>query len=565
MKIIQQEDGSSQLIAEYEQKECKVTIPFADQASVSNALSCWLVSLKIGLKHKEIEHKFASLPAVAMRLEMNEAINNCFIINDAYNSDIESLSIAMDSMNQHKQFHKRVLILSDFVETGKNSEQLYARVASMLKQHGIDRFFGVGDQLITCKSKFPENSTFFRSTEEFLDKVGSASFSNELILLKGARRFGFERIAKFLQKKKHQTVLEIDFNALVHNLNYFKGLLKPETRLMVMVKAFSYGSGIVEVSNLLAHQRVDYLAVAFPDEGIELRKAGIGLPIMVLSADWDAMAGMIENRLEPVVYSTEQLLHFAEMVKVYGIKSYPVHIEIDTGMHRLGFLEEEIDELLQIKSQFTSLKIQSVFSHLVGSDEENHDDFSIQQTRIFNRCCKKIEKSLNYKFIRHILNSAGIERFPDFQMDMVRLGIGLYGLSRLGPENVKNISTLKTVITQIKSVKRRKTVGYNRNGKAESDKVIAIIPVGYADGFPRKLSNGNGKVCVNGKIASVIGNVCMDMTMIDVTGLNVDKGDEVIIFGDELPITVMADSLDTIPYEILTNVSRRVKRNYLYE
>ncbi|GAB4284617.1 MAG: bifunctional UDP-N-acetylmuramoyl-tripeptide:D-alanyl-D-alanine ligase/alanine racemase [Marinilabiliales bacterium] len=551
--------------ASYKGKKISFKIPFIDDASIENAIHACLLMIYLGYDNETIAQRMLNLSPVAMRLELKEGINNSIIINDSYNSDIGSLSIALDFVNQQQQHNQKLVILSDILQSGKNPELLYKEVADLINKKNIDRFIGIGKLIGTYKKYFKPDSHFYLDTDEFLDNIQKYNFQNNIVLLKGAREYEFERISNYLQQKIHETVLEINLNAITHNLNFFRSLLKPSTKLMVMVKAFSYGSGIYEIAKLLEYQRVDYLAVAFPDEGIELRKAGISTPILVLNPEVQSYDLMIDNHLEPEIYSFNVLNQFIESVKRRKIKSYPVHIKLDTGMHRLGFLSSEIKKLTDLLKNNDDIKIKSVFSHLAAADEEIHDSFTKQQIRLFEEMSEKIMSELHYPVLRHILNTSGIERFHDAQFDIVRLGIGLYGISKKYNDRLLNVSTLKSSISQIKKVAKGETVGYSRMGKADKDITIAVVPIGYADGLNRRLSNGVGKLLVNNSLAPIIGNICMDMCMIDVTGLNVSEGDEVIVFGDNYPITEMADKLDTIPYEIMTSISRRVKRIYYHE
>ncbi len=515
--------------------------------------------------HELIRSKLRELPPVAMRLEQKSAINHCTLINDSYNSDINSLAIALDLLNRQAQHERKSVILSDILQSGKQQSELYSIVAAMMKEKKISRMIGIGPALKKNAALFAIPSVFCESTEEFIRDFSENDFRDEAILLKGSRSFEFERIAALLEQKKHTTRVEVNLGALVHNLNYFRGLLKPGTRTMVMVKALSYGSGRHEIAGVLQFQRVDYLGVAFADEGISLRQAGVSLPVIVMNPEPESFDTMIEYKLEPEIYSFRILNLFYRAVSLNQEIDYPVHIKIDSGMHRLGFTEAEIPRLCHELGRLRNLKVSSIFSHLAGSDEEQHDDFTRYQIDVFSRASGRLTETLGYPVIRHILNSSGIERFPDAQFDMVRLGIGLYGISSVAGDKLRNVSTLKSTVLQVKDVYPGDTVGYGRHGKVEKPSSIAIVPVGYADGINRHLGNGRGKFVVRGIPVPVIGNVCMDMTILDVTGTSTREGDEVIIFGDENPVTEIAAELDTIPYEILTGISERVKRVYLYE
>lgn len=548
----------------------RVHIPFTDEASIENAIHCWAMMLYLGYENQVIAERMRFLSPIAMRLELKEGINNSSIINDSYNSDLGSLAIALDFLNQQKQHPKKTLILSDILQSGRNEETLYKEVAELIHKKGISRLIGIGESISNQMHQFNIEKTFYKSTEDFLKQFNNSLFHNETILLKGARPFGFEAISKIIQQKAHETVLEINLNAIVHNLNYFRSKIKGDTKIMAMVKAFSYGSGSFEIANVLQFHRVDYLAVAYADEGIELRKAGITMPVMVMNPEEQSYDAMIQYNLEPEIYSFRVLNLFEETLKRSEHNHehpIPIHIKLDTGMHRLGFDEEEVNELIVRIKNNKQITVKSVFSHLAASDEAEHDEFTWQQIKKLNEMSDKIKAHFSYPIMKHILNSAGISRFPDAQFDMVRLGIGLYGIGAASAEQtqLQNVSTLKTSISQIKNIPARETIGYSRKGVALRDIQIATVPIGYADGLSRKLSEGKGKMIVKGKEAPIIGNVCMDMCMIDITDINANENDEVIVFGDAYPITQIAKDVGTIPYEILTNVSRRVKRVYYQE
>ncbi len=548
-----------------------IRIPFTDDASIENAIHCWALLLFIGTEPEVISQRMELLSPVAMRLEMKDGINNCSVINDSYNSDIGSLTIALDFLNQQKQHLRKTVILSDILQSGKDEKFLYRQVADLLGQKGVSRLIGIGASLQRQQDAFQLEKKFYRDTDEFLSELNYGAFNNETILIKGARSFGFERISRALQQKAHETILEINLNAIVHNLNLFKSRLKPETKLMVMVKAFSYGSGSFEIANILQFHRVDYLAVAYADEGVELRKAGITLPIMVMNPEEQSFDAMISYKLEPEVYSFRVLNHFTEALRRRGHVSatgkFPVHLELDTGMKRLGFEEQELNELIVRLKNNKFIKLASVFSHLVASDEQMHDEFTRHQISLFGRMSEAICSHFNYPVARHILNSSGILRFPEAQFDMVRLGIGLHGIAATPHEQrqLQMVATLKTTISQIKQVKPGETVGYSRKGVAQKEMTIATVGIGYADGLSRRLSNGVGKMLVMGQYAPVIGSVCMDMTMIDITGIPAREGTEVVVFGQGPNILDIAAQTNTIPYEVLTGISERVKRVYFHE
>jgi len=544
----------------------EITIPFIDSASIENAIHCWCVMLYLGIEQQKIQEQMLQLTSVAMRLELKEGINNCVIVNDFYNSDINSLSIALDYLNA-QPLQKKTLIISDIFQSGMNSEELYSKVASLIKAKNIERVIGIGSAIKKHIASFATNAESFENSDEFIAHFKSETFHNEAILLKGSRQFQFERISQLLQQKSHETILEINLNALLNNYIFYRSKLKPNVRVMAMVKAFSYGSGSYEVANLLQYNRVNYLAVAYADEGVELRKRGIKTPIMVMNVTADSFDKILEYNLEPEIYCKRLLTQICAWAKtkISHTNPFPIHLKIDTGMHRLGFMKSEIEDAVHSIKINGLLTIKSVFSHLVASDNETHDEFSNHQISTFENCCNIISSLINYTFEKHILNSGGITRFVDAQYDMVRLGIGLYGISNNDVEKpfLENVCTLKTIISQIKVLENGDTVGYSRNGKIIQTTKIATLPIGYADGFGRVLGNGNYSVYINNKKAPTIGNICMDMCMVDVTNLDCNEGDEVIIFGQNAPINEYAISLGTIGYEALTSVSERVKRVYM--
>lgn len=549
----------------YKNDFIKIVIPFSDDASIENAINCWCLMLFLGINSEVISERMHYLSPVAMRLELKQGINNCSIINDSYNSDIGSLSIALDFLNQQNQHSNKTLILSDILQSGKEEEKLYAEVANMCLSKGISKIIGIGEALQRNKHFFNFNQEFFTSTEDFLKHFSPQKFKDETILLKGARAYKFEQISKLLQQKAHQTVLEINLSALVNNINYYRSRLLPGTKIMAMVKAFSYGSGSFEIANVLQYNRVDYLAVAYADEGVELRKAGITLPIMVMSPEIQSIDNMMKYHLEPEIYSFKILKEFSESLSSSGKEKISVHIKLDTGMHRLGFEEKEIHELCVRLKNTGVFMVKSVFSHLVASDEHQHDGFTKNQISSYKSMCQIIENHLGYKFIKHILNSAGALRFKEEQLDMVRLGIGMHGFSSIETIGFTPTVQLKTVISQIKNITAGNTVGYSRKGQVYKNTKIATVPIGYADGFSRKLGNGVGAMLVNGKQAPTIGNICMDMTMLDITDIDAEEGDEVIVFGEGYSIHELAGAAGTIAYEILTNMSSRIKRVYYQE
>ncbi len=559
-------NGKSTLTVFYNTETFTVTIPFSDEASVENAMHCICTMLLFGYNSHQIQQRMQNLQPVAMRLEQKEGVNGCTIINDSYNSDLGSLAIALDFLMQQHQHPHKILILSDILQSGQSADKLYADVASLVNIKGVDKIIGIGSEIFKLGHLFPESSQFYQSTDEFIQRYSRGEFVNSAILLKGSRQFRFERISALLEQKSHRTILEINLNALVSNLNYFRGLLKPNVKVMAMVKAFSYGSGSHEIANLLQFHRVDYLGVAFADEGVALREAGITLPIIVLNPTFESYDLMIEYNLEPEIYNFSSLHGIIAATSKQGVMGFPIHLKVDSGMHRLGFMETEIDELVEAINAHPSIRVQSIFSHLAATDDSNLDEFTKTQIQCFERTSKHISEEIGYRPINHILNSAGIERFRDAQFDMVRLGIGLYGISAVHGQSLQVVNSLKTYIAQIKNLNAGETVGYNRKGVLTRQSVIATIPIGYADGLNRRLSNGVGSVLVNGVLAPIIGNVSMDTCSIDITGNpNTNEGDEVTVFGEKPSITELANQLQTIPYEVLTSVSRRVKRIYLQE
>lgn len=567
--LVKPDAHNTLLNALYKGNEISISIPFTDVASIENAIHCWAVMLLMGFGDALIAKRMLALQPLAMRLEMKAGINNCTLINDSYSNDIDSLAIALDFLNQQKQHRKKTVILSDILQSGRSENHLYGEVNELLNQKQVDRLIGIGKGISRQASLFKIEKEFFNSTEEFLDSYSAGAFANESILLKGARIFGFERITEALQQKTHETVLEIDLNALVHNLNYYRSKLEPGVKVMGMVKAFSYGSGSYEIANVLQFHQVDYLTVAYADEGVELRKAGIKLPIMVMNPEDESFDAIIKYQLEPEIYSFRVLKMLEATLLRLSVNSHPVgiHLKIDTGMHRLGFDPVEVDELINQLKDRSQIRIKSVFSHLAASDSPANDDFTRHQVSLFRMISERICSEFDYPILRHIANTAAITRFPESQFDMVRLGIGLYGIAPMPDEQEKlqNVSTLRSIISQIKHVPAEDSIGYNRRYKAKKDTTIAIVPIGYADGLSRALSNGIGHLKVNGHYAPIVGSICMDMTMIDITCIKAHEGDEVIIFGKELPITRLADEMGSIPYEILSGISQRVKRVYFQE
>ena len=558
------------LRAYYQSREIECLIPFSDQASVENAIVCWATMLALGYTATEADKRIERLSPVSMRLELKNGVNNCSVIDDSYNSDLQSLEIALNFLGQQNQHQKKTLILSDIYQSGLSQDVLYRQVADLISNKEVDKFIGVGEALMAHQTYFNiAEQHFFEDTTAMLQQLKQLNFKEETILIKGSRSFEFERISRALAQKAHETVLEINLNMLLSNLNFYKSKIKPGVKVMAMVKAFSYGSGTFEVANMLQYNKVDYLAVAYIDEGVALRQAGINLPVMVLNPEATAFDKLTEYKLEPVIYSFGLLDDFVEYALARNIINYPVHIKIDTGMHRLGFENHEIETLCDLLEENRYVRIQSVFSHLVASEAAAHDEFTKTQIKRFEKAFKEIEKTLRYKVIKHLCNTAGIIRWPAAQYDMVRLGIGLYGIDSAVPaadNALQPIASLKTSVAQVKKIKGGDTISYSRSGKLAKDGKIATVRIGYADGYLRAFGNGIGKMLVKGKLVPTVGNITMDMCMLDVTGLDVREGDEVIIFdGQHQRIEELARQIGTIPYEILTNVSQRVKRVYFYE
>jgi Alr-MurF fusion protein len=539
-------------------------IPFSDRASVENAITVASVCLALETPSEIISRGIAGLVSVAMRMEMKKGINNCQLIEDYYNSDPGSLGMAVEYLKSQNG-RKATLILSDFVQSGRDEIDLYSEVAGLIKKTGIKKFIGIGNALVRSRSLFDESARFFYTTDEFINNLTNSYFRDEIILLKGARIYEFEKIGKLLEQQIHQTVLEVNLDAISHNLNEFRRHLDPGTRIMAMVKAFAYGAGPAEISALLEYHRVSYLAVAYVDEGVELRNSGVTLPVMVMNPDPSASELIIKYSLEPEIFSLLSLEHFIGVASRHGLLNYPVHIKIDTGMHRLGFMPEDVDALANIIKEQECLRVVSVFSHLAGSENPDLDHFSHHQVEVFLKAADHIRYTIGYSFLRHILNSAGIVRFPQYQFEMVRPGIGMYGVGHFQGLDLKTAGRFKTRISQIKKIKAGEPVGYGCADVSDNDRIIAILPAGYADGLNRKLGNRIGNLFIKGSRVQIVGNVCMDMCMADITGLNAETGDEAEIFGEKISIDEIAAKCQTIPYEILTSIPRRVKRVFFRE
>ncbi|PID91147.1 MAG: bifunctional UDP-N-acetylmuramoyl-tripeptide:D-alanyl-D-alanine ligase/alanine racemase [Bacteroidetes bacterium] len=535
-------------------------LPDWDSASLENGLHALTFAIEAGMKPGEALERARQLEPVSMRLEILEGIRNSLLINDSYNADVAGLDAALDLMQRQDPQRKKTVILSDLIQSGDPS-RVYRSVARLLRQYAVEQFIGIGKVLLTQQDCFDEGSLFFHDVREFLNRADPELFRNRLILVKGSRRFRFEKISRELQEKSHQTRLEVNLSIMAHNLGVFRRKLAEGVEVMAMVKALSYGSGVEEVAHMLAYHKVDALAVAFADEGIALRHAGIHLPIMVMNAGSDDYEGMIDFGLEPELYSLNGLRAFVQLCRYRDLSGYPVHLKLDTGMHRLGLQAEDLEAALPLLKA-PGLELRSVFSHLVASDSPQHDDFSRRQIAEFSSLCSQIADHCG-PFKRHILNTAGIERFPEAHFEMVRLGIGLHGVGL--DRHLQAASSFKTRISQIRQVRKGASIGYGRAQFAEKDSLVATLPVGYADGMDRRLGRGRGRVWIAGKLLPTIGDICMDMTMIDVSGLSLQEGDEVEIFGSHQHIAELARVCETIPYEILTGLSGRVKRVYLQE
>lgn len=553
----------------YKGKEESFKIPFIEDGSVENAIhSLCTMLFCFGVSPQEAAKRLMSIEPIAMRLEVKEGRNNCTIINDTYNSDINSLEIALDFLSRRSILNggKRRLILSDILQSSSNEIELYTKVAQLLKEKGVDKFVGIGERLIMNRNLFPDESCFFTTTAEFLSSGMTEHFNNELILVKGARKFNFDEITDDLSLKQHETILEVNLDAIRHNYNYYKQKLLPNTKVICMVKAFGYGAGSYELTKTLQDAGCSYVAVAVADEGAELRKAGITMPIMVMNPEMGTFDTLFKYNLEPEVYNFRLLESLTKAASSQGITDFPIHIKIDSGMHRLGFTIHDMPKLINELSNNKELTPRSVFSHLAGSDDDNLDYYTETQIEIFSRCAESLQIGIGKPIFRHILNTAGISRYTQYQFEGVRLGIGLYGVApHPSVKGLKSVSALKTTILQIKELPSAETVGYGRRGVLNKKSRIAAVPIGYADGLNRHLGNGVGAMWVNGKLAPIVGNVCMDVTMIDVTGIECAEGDIVEVFGENIKVEDIAEKLDTIPYEVLTSVSARVKRVYFKE
>ena len=565
--IIANEKGiNTQLKITYNELCFSITIPFQDQASVENAIQCLMVLLYLKYNQTIIQERMQLLFPVEMRLKVKNGSNNVSLIDDSYSSDYQSLKIALDFLENQKQYKKKTLIVSDIFQSGLINEELYSKVSHLIVSNKINRVIIIGETISGFKNKFP-NCIAFPSTANFLENIETISFNNESVLIKGARHFHFEQIVSLLEEKTHETVLEINLNSISHNLNYYKSKLNPATKVMVMVKAFGYGNGGFEIAKLLEHHNVDYLGVAFADEGISLKNAGITLPIMVLNPEITSFSAIIQHQLEPEIYSIKGLNAFLKIAESKNLNRFPIHIKLDTGMHRLGFQENDLPELLHKLKENKTVEVKSILSHLAASDDLNHLKFTLSQIELFEKLTSILASQLNINPILHILNTSGISNFPQAQYNMVRLGIGLYGISNDEDEQkyLENVGTLKSVISQIRTIQKDESVGYGRRYIATKETRIATIPIGYADGISRQLGNQVGYVTIKNKKAPIIGSVCMDMLMVDVSQIDCKEGNEVIIFGKNPTVIEIAKLLKTIPYEVLTSISQRVKRIFYRE
>jgi alanine racemase len=546
---------------QHETQNFKVSLPFIDDISIENAITCIATLWYLKTDVTTIIERTSKLYNIEIRLQAKKGINNCLLIDDSFSSDYQSLKIALDFLEQQKLHQKKTIILSDIFQSGLNVKELYSNVIKLLQQNNITQIITIGEVIGNYFQDIPHVISF-ANTNAFLQQFNTDSFNNETILIKGARSFNFDEIVVLLEEKVHETVLEINLDALTSNYNFYKQKLKNTTKIMVMVKAFGYGNGGYEIAKQLAHLKTDYLGVAFADEGIALRKAGITTPIMVLNPEISSYKAMIAYHLEPEIYSIAGLTSFIELAKEKNSYAYPIHLKIDTGMHRLGFEKEAISELISLLQHNNFVKVTSIFSHLATSDDLNFRDFTLHQIQLFDTISKQISNTLNIQPIRHILNTSGIFNYSEYQYEMVRLGIGIYGVGNAIEEqnSLENVSTLKSIISQIRTVEANESIGYSRKFMVKKEMRIATIPIGYADGIRRAWGNEKGFVSINNQKATILGNICMDMLMVDVTHINCKERDEVTIFGENPHVTEIAAVCQTIPYEILTSISQRVKR-----
>ncbi len=566
---IKSENNKTHLSGVFNGKNQEIIIPFTDLASIENSIHCWLFLLWMECPENDIKARMLELHPIEMRLQLKEGVNNCLLINDTYNSDIHSLRIALDFLSQmQNNKKKKIVILSEILQSGKTEKELNTEILSLLKQHKIDQFIGVGSKFKSSQFRFKKTDLLFKTTADLLQHLKAANLENAAVLIKGARLFEFEKILKKLEIHTHETRLEIDLKALEHNYNFYKSLLQPKTKMMVMLKAFSYGNGSHEIARMMEYNRVDYIGVAYTDEGIELRRFGIKTPIMIMNPESYQYDVLCEFQLEPVIYSKRILDEIHDYLANHPKQTLNAHIELDTGMHRLGFGINEANLVVKTLKPLKRVKIKTIFSHLASSEMPKDDAFTKKQISEFKKAAKKINEGLKANALLHILNSSGIERFPEAHLDMVRLGIGLYGVSTNPTiqNKLRLIGKLKTSISQINKIKKGTTVGYSTQNKVNKNSVIATIPVGYADGINRKMGNGAVSFYINGMFAKTVGNICMDMCMLDITDIpDAQEGDEVIIFGEQNSPHNLAKGIETISYEIFTSISNRVKRVYFNE
>lgn len=566
---IDKEEKTTDIIYKYQKHTYKITIPLTRDRDIENVINCLAVMLCLNVDNDVIAERMASLTPIDTRLNVIEGTNNCMVIADSYTSDYNSLAPALDFMARRATPDSTMtLILSDVQHEAFTQNELYRQIAELTKSKNIGRVIGIGNEISHYQHFFDVNSLFFTSTEEFLQEMSQSDFENETILIKGAPEFNFKQIIDMLEARQHQTVLQVNLDAVTSNYNFFRSKLHPGTKIVCMVKASGYGAGSYELAKSLQDRGAAYLAVAAHDEGADLRKAGITMPIMVLNPKVTNYKAMFAYNLEPEVFSIEECKEIIKEAEKCGITNYPVHIKVETGMNRLGFLKEQLPELISILQSQDAITPASIFSHLSSADEPLQDQYTLQQFNYFEECCEILQKGFKHHILRHILNTTGIVRFPEYQFDMVRLGIGLNGIATVydGSENeLEPISSLHSVIISMKNLPAGTTIGYGRNGVLQRDSRIATIPIGYADGFARCFSNGKAHMWVNGTLCPTIGNICMDVCMIDVTDAYCKVGDHVEIFGKHIPVEKLAEARDTIPYEILTSISERVKRVYYRE
>ncbi|UEQ75116.1 bifunctional UDP-N-acetylmuramoyl-tripeptide:D-alanyl-D-alanine ligase/alanine racemase [Chryseobacterium arthrosphaerae] len=553
------------IIVEYFGEEISFPAHQRDEATLTNAMALITVLKELNIENKKIVEKINLLKAVEMRLESIEGIKGNIIIDDSFNLDLDSLKTALQFLKEYNK-SKKSLVLTDIVGVNVNSQELYEEVSELVNEQRFDSVFLIGDEISKFSELFKAKTYTFIDTKELIESKHLTEIENQIILLKGARKFEIEKLKDILELRKHDTVLEVNLNAILHNINYHKSLLKPGTKMMAMVKANAYGLGSFEVSEFLQHHHIDYLGVAYVDEGVELRKKGITTPIIVMNPEQHSYQTIIEYDLEPEIYSFRVLELFYEAVQKSGYdKKYPIHIKLETGMHRLGFKDFELDQLSETLSG-KNLKVQSMFSHLSSSDMPEERAFTLKQFEVFERNSSYLIEKLGYTPIRHILNSSGITSYSDHQYDMVRIGIGMLGESSDNEiqKQLQSVVSFKTVISQISMVEGGESVGYSRRYKADHLTRIATVPVGYADGIPRLIGNQVGSLGVNKTLAPIVGNICMDMMMINVDNIpNVKEGDTVTVFNAKPSLKEFAGYCKTITYEVLTSISPRVKRIYI--